>query len=43
MGKPDHGLGPSLYGSGSFYGGNRVQNHVIQEKVFVQTGVEYIG
>ena len=43
FGKPDHGLGPSSYGSGGFYGWNRVQTHVTPEKVFVQTGVEYIG
>nr|BFD42518.1 hypothetical protein FFPRI1PSEUD_40170 [Pseudomonas sp. FFPRI_1] len=43
FGKPDQGMGPSSYGSGGFYLWNRVQTHTTPEKVFVQTGVEYVG
>lgn len=43
FGRPDHGTGPSSYGSGGFYAWNRVQTHTTDEKVFVQTGVEYVG
>lgn len=43
FGKPDQGMGPSSYGSGGFYAWNRVQTHTTDEKVFVQTGVEYVG
>ncbi len=43
FGRPDQGAGPSSYGSGGFYAWNRVQTHTTDEKVFVQTGVEYVG
>jgi hypothetical protein len=43
FGRPDQGMGPSSYGSGGFYLWNRVQTHTTPEKVFVQTGVEYVG
>ncbi len=43
FGKPDHGMGPSSYGSGGFYAWNRLQTHVGPDKVFVQTGTEYVG
>lgn len=43
FGRPDQGMGPSSYGSGGFYAWNRVQTHTTDEKVFVQTGVEYVG
>ena len=44
FGKPDQGIGPSPYASsGGFYAWNRIQTHTTPEKVFVQTGVEYVG
>ncbi|AZC17465.1 MULTISPECIES: hypothetical protein [Pseudomonas] len=43
FGKPDQGMGPSSYGSGGFYAWNRVQTHLGPDKVFVQTGTEYVG
>lgn len=43
FGRPDQGMGPSSYGGGGFYLWNRVQTHTTAEKVFVQTGVEYVG
>lgn len=36
-------MGPPSYGRGGFYLWNRVQTHTTPEKVFVQTGVEYVG
>ena len=43
FGKPDQGLGPSSYGSGGFYAWNRVRTHMGPDKVFIQTGTEYVG
>ncbi|AZE56270.1 hypothetical protein C4K03_4122 [Pseudomonas synxantha] len=43
FGAPDQGMGPSSYGSGGFYAWNRIQTRVTPEKVFIQTGVEYVG
>ena len=43
FGKPDHGLGPSSYGSGGFYAWNRMRTHAGPDKVFIQTGTEYVG
>lgn len=43
FGKPDHGMGPSPYGSGGFYAWNRLQTHLSPEKEFIKTGVEYVG
>lgn len=43
FGRPDQGMGPSSYGSGGFYAWNRIQTRVTPEKIFIQTGVEYVG
>lgn len=43
FGQPDHGIGPSSYGSGGFYAWNRIQTHTTPEQVFIKTGSEYIG
>ncbi len=43
FGKPDQGLGPSSYGSGGFCAWNRVRTHMGPDKVFIQTGTEYVG
>lgn len=43
FGQPDHGMGPSSYGSGGFYAWNRIQTHTTPEQVFIKTGSEYVG